>query len=311
MRMSRSDTSEAPRRRRVRGVLLVLLWVWAVVIFLIVDLFRSPEEFDRVRPDSRIYRGMQQAAHDLVGEEYRARLTEAEVEAEIKAAVARRGARGRSAVEIVDKDFGTSRLPPRMRMDDRLSYVEHGTYTQWNDPGKAKGAGEYKAGRRVGKWAWKWPNGQLREERHYEKGLLQGRVASWYPDGSKERIEFYAKGKRDGEWKAWYAAGGQASLENYKDGMPHGDFIRWYEDGTKAGERRFVDGRAEGALTLYHPNGNKKVEGVFENGKKNGVWTFFSDAGGRLREERYENGKRIGSGSNASGGGLLKVPERR
>ena len=57
-------------RRRVRPVLLVLLWIWAVCIFMIVDLFRNVEAFESVRPRARTYRAMRYAAHDLVGEPY-------------------------------------------------------------------------------------------------------------------------------------------------------------------------------------------------------------------------------------------------
>ena len=67
-------------------MLLALLWVWAILVFVIIDLFRNVEEFDRIRPDSRIYRGMQLAAHEMVGEEYRERRTEEQIEARIERA---------------------------------------------------------------------------------------------------------------------------------------------------------------------------------------------------------------------------------
>ena len=37
-----------PRRRGVRPLLLILLWVWAALVFVVVDLFLNVEEFDRV-----------------------------------------------------------------------------------------------------------------------------------------------------------------------------------------------------------------------------------------------------------------------
>lgn len=54
--------------RRVRWTLLVLLWIWAACVFTVLDLFKNVEEFDRIRPDSRIYEGMRVAAHRMIGE---------------------------------------------------------------------------------------------------------------------------------------------------------------------------------------------------------------------------------------------------
>lgn len=59
-----------PNNKRVRGTLLVLLWIWAICIFVVVDLFLNVEEFDRIRPKARVYRSMRFAAHDMVDEPY-------------------------------------------------------------------------------------------------------------------------------------------------------------------------------------------------------------------------------------------------
>ena len=56
--------------RRIRPRLLVLLWIWAVLMFVVVDLFRNVSEFDRIRPQARVYRAMRYSAHKLVGESY-------------------------------------------------------------------------------------------------------------------------------------------------------------------------------------------------------------------------------------------------
>jgi hypothetical protein len=52
----------------VRPLLLVLLWIWALCVFLVVDLFLNIEEFDAIRPRASLYRGMRYAAHRMVGE---------------------------------------------------------------------------------------------------------------------------------------------------------------------------------------------------------------------------------------------------
>lgn len=289
-----SDKPDAPARSRVRWTLLALLWVWAILVFVVIDLFLNVEEFDRIRPGGRTYRGMRMVAHDLVGEKYE-ELEQAEVAgASTPRSRSREQREARRPVQPADRK--SPRLPPALRTDERLGYVEHGTFTQWNDPSGEQGEGDYKAGRRVGRWTWTYPDGQLQEERHYEKGLLQGRVASFYEDGSKERLELYAKNKRDGEWKAWHPNGQQAALEQYDAGKPSGEFARWDESGQKLVERRFDAGVAEGAMTVWHPNGKRKLTGTFVGGKKDGRWSYYDAAGNHLRDEEYRQGKRVRSG---------------
>jgi len=58
-------------KSRIRWRLLALLWVWALCIFAIVDLFMNVDEFESVRPRSGLYRGMRVAAHKMVGEPIR------------------------------------------------------------------------------------------------------------------------------------------------------------------------------------------------------------------------------------------------
>lgn len=57
-----------PQPRRIRPLLLVLLWIWAGCIALVLDLFLDVPEFDEVRPRAPLYRAMRSVAHDMVGE---------------------------------------------------------------------------------------------------------------------------------------------------------------------------------------------------------------------------------------------------
>ncbi len=54
--------------RRIRPLLLVLLWIWVASIALVLDLFLNVTEFDAIRPRSTLYQGMRIAAHAMVGE---------------------------------------------------------------------------------------------------------------------------------------------------------------------------------------------------------------------------------------------------
>jgi len=57
-----------PKTRRVRPLLLVLLWIWAGCVALVLDLFWNVAEFDGVRPRASLYRGVRAVAHGMVGE---------------------------------------------------------------------------------------------------------------------------------------------------------------------------------------------------------------------------------------------------
>ena len=48
--------------RRVRPLLLVLLWIWAMCVFTVVDLFWNVQAFDGLRPSALLYQGMRRAA---------------------------------------------------------------------------------------------------------------------------------------------------------------------------------------------------------------------------------------------------------
>ncbi len=56
-----------PQTRRVRPLLLVLLWIWAGCVALVLDLFRNVPEFDGVRPRAPRYVAMRRTAHEMVG----------------------------------------------------------------------------------------------------------------------------------------------------------------------------------------------------------------------------------------------------
>jgi hypothetical protein len=54
--------------RRIRPLLLVLLWVWAGCILLVLDLFWNVEHLGGLRPRARLYSDMRRVAHEMVGE---------------------------------------------------------------------------------------------------------------------------------------------------------------------------------------------------------------------------------------------------
>jgi HEAT repeat protein len=63
-----TDTKQG--KSSLRRTTLVLLWVWAITVFMVVDLFLDVSEFDAIRPRARLYLGMRAAAHRMVDATY-------------------------------------------------------------------------------------------------------------------------------------------------------------------------------------------------------------------------------------------------
>jgi antitoxin component YwqK of YwqJK toxin-antitoxin module len=271
----RADPEKKKGTRRVRPLLLVLLWVWAGCVFVVVDLFRNVEEFDAVRPRSQLYHGMQRAAHELVDTPFDER------------ELPRDG---------TESGFGEFQEKRRLRRPIPLKrdwyWVDHGTQAQRRDPiGRAEG--ELRDGKREGRWTWTRYDGTLREERHYRDGRLHGRTACDYENGRPESEEHYEKGEPDGPWKQWYPGGGRALEESYRRGVLHGTAHRWHPNGELAGEARFQDGVPVGTATFWHANGRKALEGEFRDGKRWGRWRRWDTAGAIVEEPEYLDGKKM------------------
>ena len=249
-----------PAKRRVRPTLLILLWAWALVVFVAIDLFLNVPEFDRVRPDARIYQGMRMAAHDMVGEPYEG---DGAAAAEAVTAWAPESDRMTASAYLGRKSAPPGTRPAHtLRTYRRTKFRNHGTWTEWNLPGLQPGEGELnEKGRKQGTWVWKWEDGSPREERHYADGVLDGAVTAWYADGRKQTAEEYEKGKRVGVWRYWHPNGQLAAQETYRAGQPHGLWQMWYADGTKA------------------------MQGEYREGSPVETWSFWDERGAVIKEE--------------------------
>lgn len=243
-----------PRSRRIRPLLLILLWIWAVLVFVILDLFWTIDELDAVRPRASIYEGMRAAAHKMVGEplpqEFRSR-------PQRRSQIAMN--RGPEA-DPTRRWVGNDAYEPG---DPR--YLVRQTYSETQDPDTEPVESDVRDGQRQGKWLWQWPNGTDREVRRYKDGALNGMVSAWYENGFKQIHEEYRSGKRHGKWLSYYQSGRPAVLEEYERGELTGRFVRWYENGVMA------------------------EESFFESGQRVGTWRVWDDRGQLEHESKYDD----------------------
>lgn len=271
----------------MRPVLLFLLWVWALSVFVAVDMFFNVPAFDAIRPWASLYHGMRRAGHQMVGEP-----------------VLDSGARGefpRDLGLVASADFPAApgarsagaATAPRA---DLTAAAGNGGFTAWNDPGPMAAQSSYVDGRREGVWEWRWPDGAKRERREYKSGLLHGKVESWYAGGQPQVVEEYADGRPQGEWRRWYSGGQPAAEEHYENGTLHGRLTHWHENGQKAAEAVFVAGSSVGPVVRWHTNGRKAEEGMYVGGKKEGPWFAWDEGGERIQHALYIDGRAVGPG---------------
>ena len=281
-------SSEKPAKRRVRPLLLILLLVWAVLVFMVIDLFLNVGEFDGVRPRARLYRGMRKAAHEMVGEPHAEDISEP---------FAHRGTTRREG--FTAGRVGPKRAPIGRRVHRHLprgtseAQLKHGMYTQWNDPGHKRAKGEYLEGMRHGTWVWLWPDGSKREERNYRHSILHGKVVAWYANGQKGVEEEWFEGRPNGTWRSWHPNGRKAAEELYETGRIEGAVVHWHEDGQTAAEAVYKAGKPQGVMNFWHPNGVKAEQCEFVDGKRHGRWTKWDEAGYVTRDEVWERGRKV------------------
>ena len=192
----------------------------------------------------------------------------------------------------------TVKIERRVVQDADGNYLNHGLWTYWSQKGEVVGSGEFKQGRRHGKWvrwheaneapmfnwqAFKYFQGPFASEAQYENGKLQGAwvcfdakdrkicsfdfvdgdlngKATWFfPTGHKRREVDYANGAIDGAVMEWTLEERSVAAANPK--LPRQKEVVHRVVSTVNFER----GRIQTPHVEYHSPGVKKMEGAYLN----------------------------------------------
>jgi antitoxin component YwqK of YwqJK toxin-antitoxin module len=178
---------------------------------------------------------------------------------------------------------------------------------------------EFLDGRRHGKSAWWYPNGQPLREIHYEDGVIQGEILEWdaeghivtqdrFNDGRRlvERVETYPSGQKESSGTMLYPKltlkepddWWECRLAQYEQqGKPqkHGQWTVWYENGQQKLVGNYEFDQPVNKFVWWHPNGQKALEGEYQGGKKSGIWTWWHDNGLKSIQGEYIDGHPLGS----------------
>jgi uncharacterized protein len=183
-----------------------------------------------------------------------------------------------NGVEVIRERFpnSTVKVERHVTQDAEGNYYNHGLWTEWDEKGRLVGSGEYRYGKRQGRWL-RWYgqsdaaifSGPLYKdftppfvgEATFEDGVLNG---AWKIFDSKNRkvSEWeFDHGDRNGK-SVWYFPSGQKHREvDYKQGQIDGEVVEYGTDNKVASREKYMDGRRLAAqIDNYAPN-QKRAEG--------------------------------------------------
>lgn len=83
--------------------------------------------------------------------------------------------------------------------------------------GQLRMKGNFKDGKRQGKWSYWYPNGNLWSQGEYRNGEEHGLKTVWHENGQKYYEGYYKNGKRTGTWTFWNKDGSLIKEVNYDE----------------------------------------------------------------------------------------------
>lgn len=98
--------------------------------------------------------------------------------------------------------------------------------------GQARSEKYYEEGSlRLVKQVLYYPNGQIQQEGEFKDGRRHGKWISYFENGNKWSLNSYDIGNLDGEYKTWYE-NGELNVEGYyTNGQPSGNWKYFDENG--------------------------------------------------------------------------------
>ncbi|MEX2141108.1 MAG: hypothetical protein WD894_17715 [Pirellulales bacterium] len=185
--------------------------------------------------------------------------------------------------EIIRERYASTaiKVERHVAQDDEGNYYNHGLYTHFDEKGRVIGTGDYRQGKRQGKWQrWFAPNegamftgpmfkefqGPFASEATYLDDQLHGVWRVFDGKGRKASEWEFAHGKPNGK-SIWYYPIGKVRREIvYKEGDIDGEVIEWSIDGKVTQKDKYTNGRRLSIQTDWYAPGQKRAEG----------WTLFA-----------------------------------
>lgn len=179
--------------------------------------------------------------------------------------------------EVIQERFPNTlvKIERYVTRDAEGNYVNHGPYTQWDENGQLVAKGQFKLGKRHGKWLRWFPAGQgpmftgpayegfdrpFLSEVSYDEGIVDG---MWTVIDAKDRKITEWTFERDVQEgpALWYFANGQKRRDvTFHNGQMEGQLLEWSADNRLIAKDTYLDGRLLGVETENYSAGHKKAE---------------------------------------------------
>jgi len=166
------------------------------------------------------------------------------------------------AAEVIHERFPNRsvKVERHVVQDASGNYVNHGTWTMFDEKGRTVGCGDFRYGERNGLWT------------------------RWHPAGGKDMFSQVP-------YKHFQAP--FVSEVTYDNGRPHGKWTVYDNKDRKCSEFAFEHGERQGKSVWYYPNGEKMREIDFTAGQLDGHWQEWGPNKSLTMNEAYQSGRRL------------------
>ncbi|HZZ72857.1 MAG TPA: hypothetical protein VFE24_11430 [Pirellulales bacterium] len=183
-------------------------------------------------------------------------------------------------IEVIQERYPNRavKVERQVTQDTDGNYINHGSWTMWDDKGRMVATGEFRNGVRHGAWSrwygasegemfnaplYKLFQAPFMAEANFVDGKLHG---TWVVYDSKKRkcSEWnFENGERQGKSVTYFPSGNKMTEVEYKDGQINGDTLEWNAEGKQVAKETYMDGRRLAAKVDYYSPGVKRFEGVY------------------------------------------------
>jgi len=132
--------------------------------------------------------------------------------------------------------------------------------------GAKSSEGTYKAGNKIGKWKFYYPNGELSSEEAFKKDQIIGEDFNYHKNGELESKVNYAEGARDGYYETHYIDGQLKEQGFYQKDVIGGPSEVYYSNGTISRKTYYIGGEINGCDVYYDEKGRISDKYCYDKG---------------------------------------------
>jgi antitoxin component YwqK of YwqJK toxin-antitoxin module len=180
-------------------------------------------------------------------------------------------------VELIQERFanGNVRIQHYVTQDAEGSFINHGPWVEYNQAGKKIGQGEFRYGKRHGKWTRYFAQG--------EGAMFSGPLYKQYQAPFISVVNL-VDGELQGTWTIYDSRQLKCSEWEFEDGQRHGKSIWYYPSGQRAREVDYRQGEIDGKVLAWNTNDQLTQDDTFYEGRKHANKVLWHSPGKKRAE---------------------------